>query len=224
MSQEVTTGRITEWREDGSVVICAVLPNIEKAIRRKYDKVQIGFDDGRHISVEQRRKVYALIGEIAEYVGEHPEEMKKTMKMDFVLNRMQSMTRKMFSLANCSMELATDFITYLVDFIIENDIPTTVPLIDNCEDIGKYVYACLMHKKCCVCGRKADLHHHTKKVGMGRDREEINHLGFEVLPLCREHHNEAHTQGGEEFLDKYHIQTVKVDKEIASKYNLKVVG
>jgi len=221
MSQEITVGKIVEWTKDGGVVIHAVVPNLDKALRRKYDKVQIGFDDGRHISPEQRRKVYALLREIADYVGENAEDMKKTMKMEFVLNRMQGMTRKMFSLSRCPMELATDFISYLIEFIIENDIPTTISLIDNCDDISKYVYACLMNKKCCVCGRPCDLHH-VDTVGMGRDRDEINHLGMEVLPLCREHHTEAHTVGNEGFIDKYHLQTVKVDKDIAKRYKLKV--
>ncbi len=221
MSQEICVGKITDWREDGSVLIRAVLPNFDKALRRQYDRVQVGFDDGRHISAEQRRKIYALIGEIAEWVGEHPEDMKQTMKMDFVLNRMQAMTRKMFSLANCSMELATDFISYLVEFIISNDIPTCQPLVDNCEDIGRYVYACLMHKKCAICGRHADLHH-VDALGMGMDRTEDIHIGRECLPLCREHHTELHKIGQNTFLCKYHLQPIKIDKQIAKVYKLKV--
>lgn len=221
MSQEIVAGRITDWLQDGSVVIKATLPNLDRALHRRYDIVQIGFDDGRHISADQRRKIYALIREIAEFVGEHPEDMKKTMKMDFVLNRMQAMTRRMFSLANCSMELATDFITYLVDFIINNDIPTTVSLIDNCDDISKYVYACLMNKKCAVCGRKADLHH-VDALGMGMDRTEDIHLGRDCLPLCREHHTELHKCGQQTTLEKYHLQPVKIDKQIAKVYHLKV--
>ena len=42
-----------------------------------------------------------------------------------------------------------------------------------------------------------------------------------ALPLCREHHTEAHTSGKSEFLEKYHLQAVKLDKELCGKWRLK---
>jgi hypothetical protein len=117
------------------------------------------------------------------------------------------------------MNTASDFITYLIDFIIRNDVPSDVSLIENCEDIGKMVYACLMAKKCCICGKPCDLHH-CDAVGLGRDRTEINHLGLRCLPLCREHHSSLHSMGNKDFIEKYHLEPVKIDSKIAKLYHL----
>lgn len=225
MIQERVTGTVRDITEDGTAVIHAVLPDPLRAILREYGDVEIILPDGRRISPEQRRKVYALIGEVAEYVdgirnAGTIESVKKTLKMEFMLSRMEGMERRLFSLATCDVTTAREFINFLVEFIIENDIPTRVPLIENCEDIAAYVYACLMSKKCAVCGRHADLHH-VDVVGMGRDRKEICHIGMRALPLCREHHTEIHAVGQEDFLRRYILEPVKIDERIADVYRLR---
>ena len=221
MSQEIIQGEITTMDDNGGIVITAIVPSVMRALVRKYKKVEIGLCDGRSISPEQRRKTYALLHEIAEYIGDDTESTKNSMKMDFVLNRMQAMQRKMFSLSDVDMNTASEFITYLVEFIIEHDIPCQDnKLSELCEDVGRYVYACLMNKKCCVCGRLADLHH-VDAVGMGNDRQEVHHLGRLVMPLCREHHTTIHTIGVDSFMKKYHLQAVNADEAICKNYKLR---
>ena len=225
MIQERVTGTVRDITEDGTAVIHAALPDPLRALLRAYHTVEIILPDGRRISPEQRRKVYALIGEVAEYVdgirsAGTIESAKKTLKMEFMLSRMEGMERRLFSLSDCDVTTARAFINFLVEFIIENDIPTRVPLIENCEDIAAYVYACLMNKKCAVCGRHADLHH-VDVVGMGRDRKEICHIGMRALPLCREHHTEIHSIGQEGFLRRYIVEPVKIDERIADVYGLR---
>ena len=226
MIQEHILGEIQDVREDGTAVITAGLPDLDRALLRQYKKVEIILPDGRRISPEQRRKAYALIGEITEYVdgirnADTIEEQKGLLKMEFMLRRMEATERRMFSLSDCSVTTAKEFITYLVDFIIANDIPTRVPLIENCDDIQRYIYACLMHRKCAVCGKPADVHHcEGSRIGNGNDREKVHHLGREVLPLCRVHHTECH--GGEaEFIKKYHLEPVKLDEALCRKLKLR---
>jgi hypothetical protein len=80
---------------------------------------------------------------------------------------------------------------------------------------------CLIHKKCVVCGKKADLHH-IDTIGMGNDRTEVQHEGRECLSLCREHHQEMHQIGKQEFFEKYHLNTgIKIDKTIMKIYGLR---
>ena len=225
MIQEHAAGEIKDILEDGTAIIHAALPDLDRALLRDYGKVEIILPDGRRISPEQRRKVYALVGEVAEYVdgirnAGTIESAKKTLKMEFLLSCMEGMERRLFSLSNCDVTTAREFINFLVEFIIENDIPTRVPLIENCEDIEQYVYACLMSKKCAVCGRHADLHH-VDVVGMGRDRKEICHIGMRALPLCRAHHTEIHAVGREDFLKRYFLEPVRIDERIAKVYRLK---
>ena len=55
-----------------------------------------------------------------------------------------------------------------------------------------------------------------------RDRDEIIHEGMPVLPLCREHHQEAHAAPLKEFLGKYHLNGgVPADRTICRIYKLK---
>jgi hypothetical protein len=226
MIHDHAVGYIKEVNEKGEIVILARLPNLERAIDRQYNEVEVIFQDGRKISPEQRRKVYALLGEIAEFVdgfrnSETIEDAKNQRKWEFILQNMEATERKMFSLADCSMTIAREFISYLIDFIIKNDIPSSVSLLDNCDDIGAYIYACLLNRKCCICGQAADLHHlEGSRVGMGNDRQEIHHIGRECLPLCRTHHAEAH-QGEADFISKYHLEPIKIDEKICRVYKLK---
>ena len=227
MVQEHVIGEIQDVREDGRVIIMAGLPDLDRALLRQYSKVEVILPDGRKISCTQRRKVYALLGEIAEYVdgirnADTIEEQKRLLKMEFMLKRMESAERRMFSLSDCDMSTAREFITYLIDFIIANDIPTRVPLIDNCDDIAAYMYACTMHRKCAVCGKAADIHHcEGSRIGAGVDRTKIHQLGREVLPLCRVHHTELHAMPESEFIAKYHLEKVKLDEALCKRLKLR---
>ena len=226
MVNEHALGRIVKIDESGAATITAVLPNLYHACDRKYDTVEIILPDGRRISPEQRRKIYALLGEIAEFVdgvrnAETVEDAKNVMKWEFMLNRMESQERKLFSLSDCDMTTASQFITYLIEFIIHHDIPTRVPLMEQAEDIAAYIIACLVHRKCAVCGKHADVHHcEGYKIGAGNNRNEVHHLGRKVLPLCREHHQSCHNDE-KYFIEKYHLQPVKLDKSLCKKLKIK---
>lgn len=226
MIQTHVIGLIVDLLKDGTAVIKAKIPNIEQALRRGFLKVEIILWDGRRISPEQRRKCYALLGEIAEYTdgirtAETVDEQKRLLKMEFMLRRMEATERRMFSLSDCDMSTAREFITYLIDFIIANDIPTRVPLIDNCDDIAAYMYTCTMHRKCAVCGRPADIHHcEGSRIGAGVDRKKAHQLGREVLPLCRVHHTECHSDEAR-FIKKYHLQKVKLDEALCKRLKFK---
>lgn len=222
MAQEVVLGEIKEFKDDGEVVITATLPNLDRALLRQYKKVEVGFCDGRTLSPEQRRKIYAIFGEIADWIGDEKESVKEQMKWEFVLNRMDKMRKKMFSLSDVDMNTASDFITFLIDFMLEHDIPSRIPLIELCDDVGKYVYACLMNKRCCVCGKHGELHHlEGSRVGMGSDRTEVPHIDREAICLCREHHTIVHNMSEYKFMHDNHLVGVKIDEAISKKYKLK---
>ena len=209
-----TTGRAHEY--PGGVMIATTRPDVPNP----GDEVEGIWRDARRISPEQRRKAYALMGEIAAWSGDTPENVKAALKMDFRLKALEAMEKRLFSLSDCDMTTARLFITYLIDFMLENDVPSSRPLAEYADDVERYVYACLIHKKCAVCGRKAELHH-VDRVGMGRDRREICHIGMQALPLCREHHQEAHQHGDAALLKKYHLATVAIDERIAKANGLK---
>lgn len=225
MVNEHALGKVVDIDEAGVATIKATLPNLLHALDRHYDEVEIILPDGRRITPRQRRMIYALLAEISEYINgvrdaDSLEETKDMMKLGFALERMESMERKLFSLSDVDETTATMFISFIIDFILKHDIPTKISLLDNNDDIAHFVYACLANKKCCICGKHADLHH-VDAVGSGNNRNEIHHLGRLALPLCREHHTESHKAGQQSFMAKYHLEPIALDEKLCKIFGLK---
>lgn len=219
---DVVKGRIVGYDERrGELLIRAPYPDWDIMTKRGYKECNLQLIDSRPLSDKQRNTCYMLLRDIAEYVGENTDRTKEYMKLRFLAEDMQETGDTIFSLANAPMSLVCAFERFLVRFILDWDIPTRNPLNQFVDDVNDYVYACLINRKCCVCGKRADLHH-IDRVGMGRDREEIIHVGMEALPLCRDHHTEAHTMPDAEFFAKYHLDGgIAIDKTIAKIYKLK---
>ena len=208
-----TDGKVYEQR--GVVYVVTSRP----AVDNLSDEVTVTWQDNRSRTAEQNRKAWALMSEIAAFMGEEKDVVYKQLALDFTAKNLETLQGMLFHLSTASMSEASNFITMLVNLIIEYDIPTKEPLYTLCEDVEKYTYACLMNKKCCVCGLKADLHH-VDAIGMGFNRNTKPQLGARVLPLCRVHHSEYHTIGWTAFGEKYHVVPVPIDKRIATKYGI----
>lgn len=205
-------GKIIELK-DGKVLIEAEYGYIDEIIRKDIKEAEIRLKDGREISREQQKKIYALFNDISLYTGYTPQETKELMKFYFI----SKYGGNDFSLSNVDMTTASKFIEYIIEFILIHDIPTKVSLLEQAEDIARYIYMCLVYKKCCISGKRAELHH-VDTVGMGRNRNEITHIGMKALPLSRKYHIEVHNIGQKAFEKKYHVFGVKIDEVIASKY------
>ena len=175
--------------------------------------------DAYKVSRAQQKKAHALLRAICVWSGYTPMETIKVLTKEMFLDSQVPTLAETFSLSNCSREIAKLYISWLIDFCLLHDISCGEPLYKLCEDIPKYVYMALIHKRCAVCGQKAELHH-VDAVGMGRNRKEIIHLGMRILPLCREHHTEIHKTGKTDFLNRYILEPVKVDERIAEIYKL----
>lgn len=216
---EIITGKIVD-AGPGYITIRAGYDNIDRLLLRRYEEVQIGLEDGRKITPEQRRKAFALVGEIAAWSGYKRDEVHLTLKHDFLVNHLDQLQRELFSLSDCDVTTARKYINYLIDFCLTFDVPTHQPLAELCDDIERYVYSCLMQKKCCVCGKKTELHH-VDRVGMGNDRTKIQHIGRQCLPLCWEHHKEVDQIGDKALCARYHVSPVLIDERIAKTYRLR---
>lgn len=216
-----TNGTAYEYK--GGMVVKTTRPPAENIS----DDVMVLWHDSRTISPEQRRKAWALIGEIAAAYGYlsagDRDQLNADLKRQFLIQRMDELTAeaiKRFSLSDCDQTTARLYITYLIDFVVEHDIPTKEMTAELCEDIEAYVYQCMMHKRCCICRKPADLHH-VDRVGMGRNRDDIVHVGMEAITLCRDHHREAHDHGDARLLERYHLVPITITDEIAKKLNLR---
>lgn len=185
--------------------------------------VEVRFNDGRTITNSQRAKIYCILKDISFYSGytEHyhdkPVIVKELMKERYIIKT----EADYFSLSDVDITTANDFMQFLIEFCIEKDFPlndTPVP-----PDIRRHVYFCMLNKTCCVCGKKnAVVLHHYDRVGIGRNRKEISHLGMRAQPLCGIHHKEVHEQGQQTFDDMYFLTSIEVNADIARVYRLRI--
>lgn len=202
---------------DGSTLtIQAAFCDTAQMMKKGIHTAQVRLCDGREISADQRKKIYATFRDIALYTGYVPDEVKAIMKCEFI-----ALTGcGEFSLSDVDMSTARVFLQYLVEFCLLCGIPTRDSLLERAPDVGRYIYRCAVLKKCCITGKKAELHH-LDAVGMGRRRKEIIHEGMEVIPLAPELHREIHQIGRQSFCEKYHVFGVKADKAICKVYKLR---
>lgn len=218
--KELLQGAVTNYDERTGEVTITLTVDQALFLRENPHSALVRLYDSRKITDDQRRMAYALINEIADWAGEEPEVVKKQMKLTFKVRKYREMLDEL-SLSDCEQSTASEFIRFLIEVVVEYGVPTHRPLTELCEDIEHAIYACLLQKKCIVCGRKAELHH-VDQVGMGGDRTEIDHIGRRCLPLCRDHHDEYHRIGATAFADRYHVvYTVRIDDKIAKVYKLR---
>ena len=179
--------------------------------------VEVRLDDGRSITADQRRKIYATMRDIAEWSGDMPDAIKGYFKWSFCGDR----EHEDFSLSDVDRETACEFLTYLIDFCIQNGVPCSDPLWDRCEDIERYMYACVMTRTCCITGKKNAHIHHVDRIGMGGNRAEVCQVGMRVVPLCGDLHTMIHYTGGEkEFYEKHHIQPIALTEKMCNHLKL----
>lgn len=204
-----TLVKIKQYRErkDGTDLVVSV-PDLKLGDmfqRKKIRNAEIRFDDGRHISAEQRKKAYATIRDISDWTGYLPEEMKEILKYQHMMRTGDAY----FSLSNCSMDTAREFINTILEFALENGIPLSDNAIERTDDIGRYLYYCLLHKKCAICGKDGEIHHEDA-IGMGNDRTKVDDSSYKKICLCREHHTLAHSLGVIRFREMYKVYGIVV--------------
>lgn len=200
---------IKQYREDRDGTYLKIyVPKLQLGdmlCRKHIHQAEMRFDDGRHISVEQRKKAYATIKDIADYTGYLPEEQKEWLKYLHISRTGDDY----FSLSNCSMDTAREFINTILEFAIEEGIQLSDDAINRTDDIGRYLYYCLLHKKCAVCGRDGEIHH-VDAIGMGNDRRKVDDSNYRKICLCRTHHTIAHQRGMQAFTDMYKVYGIVV--------------
>lgn len=210
----IATAKIVGY--DGeTLLIKPLIPIDREMLQKQVEEIEIRLLDGREISAEQRRKIFAIVRDIAAWSGHEPELIRQYTEFEFrLLNAVEP-----FSLSNCDMSTARDYINHLIEFCFMHGVPTRDTLLNRTDDISKYLYSCLEYRRCAVCNAQADIHH-IDTIGMGRNRNEIIHKGMEAIALCRKHHQEAHTRG-KAFFEDYHIYGIKLDDYLCTVLNLR---
>ncbi|MGX7745669.1 putative HNHc nuclease [Rhodopseudomonas parapalustris] len=191
--------QIIKVKESGNQTFLAVATSsLSESDIKKYATSQgifgvIKLWDSRRITPEQRKKIFATCQDIADYIGE-PREL---IRYDLISKYAEETGIEFFSLSECSLETARELINYILNYVMENDIPLTGVGTERTDDINSYLYGCIKHKKCCCCGKEGHLYKF-------KDNNYIS--------LCNIHYDEAKVRGLKEFQERYKVYPIKISK------------
>ena len=163
--------------------------------------VNIEIQDGKKITVKQRKKVFALLNDIEGHTGQ-PRDWLRLMFQDY-LTTLKGYSKRL-SLSDCTRKQAGELIDVILEWIFINDIPLNYKTSDLMKNDQTFLYLATVHRKCVICGKYGELAHYHA-VGRGRNRRKIDHTDNRVLALCHSHHREQHDIGMDSFNGKYHL-------------------
>lgn len=179
---------------------------------------ELRFLDPRSFSVDQRKYYYALLGDISAFTGHLIEEIDDNVRWKF-----KALTGRNISLSNASSNTKDDVVlltNIALDLAFELNVSLSdkIPIPD--KNLEYYFYKCLTHRKCCICGKHADIDHFDETVGMGNNRDKVDKTKFTYCALCRSHHTEKHTIGLRAFRNKYHVYGITLNAETIKRLNI----
>lgn len=197
-----------------------VYPGLKQQIEERLNHYPIKVIPVKRLSKAQNGLIHVLLKQFGEELGWTMQDMKEYQKEQFALSR----DLEKFSTANCDMEMANDFIAFIIEQALENEINLYVlnkhdnrykSILKVDKTTERYVIACLRAKTCAICGRKGvDLHHWKTIASAAGTYENDDGLKTPFMSLCRIHHNEFHDKGQKEFEEKYHIEGVWLNPQL----------
>ncbi|PNZ40898.1 putative HNHc nuclease [Staphylococcus simulans] len=212
--------RITNYIQEDDGTITAVIKNVKLG-----NKETLLLDNGMDVEVEvkvvdpflisdkQRRKIFALCNDIESHTGQ-PRDYMRYLFMDYV--EVLYGYEKRLSLSDCTRTQANQIIEVTLDWIFHNNIPLTYKTSDLLKQDKSFLYWSTVNRNCVICGKPhSDLAHHYA-IGRGKNRKTMNHYGYEVLALCRDHHQSQHNMGVESFDKLHHLENswISVDDRL----------
>jgi len=216
---------------DGQLLLEPDCDLAREIARKNIQEVELYLPDGRRLSPKQRKKICAICDDVARYQSDAPYYVRPLLTAMFcedVDSDLFTLSRKpkkvelpdgsKITLEPCDMTAARLFIDWLIQFCFYWRVPTSDSLLCMCDDIERYLYHCLAYRKCAICNKPAETHH-VDRVGMGRDREMVVHVGLLAIALCREHHDEAHAREKALFAEN-HIHGIELDQYLCDRLKL----
>lgn len=210
---------ITRYQRDNDGTYSVVATGVEleqshiDLLENGYSLIaEVEVPDNKKLSIEQRKKIFALCRDIELHWGEPVESLRKRFQSELeIMNGYDEI-----SLRDCSMRVARELIELIIAFMFHHQIPMRVETSKLLSGDKSMLYWATVNRNCVICGESnADLAHHYA-IGRGANRKKMQHYDYEVLALCRFHHQEQHNIGVKSFDEKYILQDswIKVDDRL----------
>ncbi len=187
----------------------------------KLQKSEINVIKVDRLSLDQSKLIWVLCREYGELVGYEKEEMRELLQNEFCDSReIEYFSISPYKKNACSMETATEFIQFIIEHSIKYDYNLIIhegkgvnmkcrSVREVCPDIRRYVIACLLDKRCALCGKKTEVDlNHWDSVNTIGGYEYDDGLQTRFISLCREHHTLFHNTEKKVFSEKWHLEGV----------------
>lgn len=210
--------RITRYQRDNDGTYSVVATGVEleqshiDLLENGYSLIaEVEVPDNKKLSIDQRKKIFALCRDIELHWGEPVESLRKRFQAELeIMNGYEEI-----SLRDCSMRIASELIELIIAFMFHHQIPMRVETSKLLSGDKAMLYWATVNRNCVICGKHGELAHH-KAIGRGANRRKMDHYGYEVLCLCREHHQSQHDMGVETFDELHHLENswLSVDERL----------
>lgn len=181
--------------------------------REKENLVKIKLLDNEPLSAKQNALSHVLIRDIANWYVDEPKHVESMLKYEYEYEEDDA-----FSHAAASKNEGTVWINKLIQFVIREGVELNERYAYLLQHDSFFYYSC-KYRKCCVCGKQHAQIHHVSAVG-NRPRNQVDHREFPFASLCWKHHNIAHDLGQIEFIKKFRVIPVYLDKEALIKIGI----
>ena len=178
----------------------------------------------RRLTVKQMRTIWLICSDYAFFTGYTREDMREMLVSEFCArNDIPEFSISPMKSNACDVSTANDLIQFILDHALSNGFYLVIADREedretykfdgrNIPDIYRHVMHNFLNRTCCICGDKADLHHEPPIGSLQYQNDDGMQTGF--LPLCRKHHTERHNIPASEFLERYHIQPIKLTENL----------
>ena len=167
-------------------------------------RANISILDPRGITLAQRGYIFGRCKDIANYTGYPPEIVRDFMKGEYCTTERPELETFSLGVNQISQLEASNFIEFIIEWCFKNEVPFTHQQYFIGKEHTRTLFLYLKYRKCFISGDKGDVAHY-KPVGMGRNRDKIDHSELSFMCLRRDYHDEQHTIGLTEFCKKYKI-------------------
>ena len=173
--------------------------------------------DPRGITVAQRGYIYMLFNDMVEYTGEPIDYVKPYLKELFCLHKGWDD----FSLGYHGMTQhdAGEFIEFIIEYYFKEQIPFKHQEYYVGPEHTRTLFIYLKYRRCFISGEKGEVAH-FEAVGMGNNRNKIDHSRHRFMCLSHKYHMEQHQIGVTEFCKKYNIVPIKLTPEQIEEFKI----
>ncbi|MBT2732103.1 putative HNHc nuclease [Carnobacterium sp. ISL-102] len=168
--------------------------------------------DNRIITAQQRKKIHAILSDIVKSTSGikntyDVESIKEDMKLIFCdLKGIDDFSTSELT-GSCTVTIASEFITFLLNFCLEYGVPLSDPPVELAEDLKHQLIKCLYERKCAVCWKPGMVYQVSTT---GAKKVEGRH---ELMCLCNDHYQEAESIGHKAFASKQHVLGILMNQE-----------